>query len=404
MKILWVSPFFLHPTDRGAQIRTLGILQQLHRRHEIHFATLEDPASAEGRERSGEYCTRAYPVPHLPPPRGSAAFYSQAIAGMFSRMPLAVSRYYSPQLHRVVAELAASGGFDAMVCDFLASAPNIPDWQRCVLFQHNVETTIWERHVEHARTPVHRLYFQLQARRMFAYERDVCQKAAHVIAVSAVDAARMREKFQAARVTDIPTGVDLDYFRPRGNPQPVADLVFTGSMDWLPNIDGIQWFVQEILPAIRRQRPDCTVVVAGRRPAREVEELAARDAGIIVTGTVPDIRPYLWGSSVAIVPLRIGGGTRLKIYESMAAGIPLVSTAVGAEGLTCHDGRDILIADAPEAFARACLDLIEQAELRRQIADTALALVAAQFSWEAVSQSFEEVLESVAARNHTPAR
>src|ERR1035438_2612723 len=146
MRILWVSPFFLHPTDRGAQIRSLGILQQLHRRHEIHFATLEDPASSEGRERSAEYSTRAYPVPHQPPKRGSAAFYFQAVAGMFSRTPLAVSRYRSRQLHRIVAELAASQKFDAVVCDFLASAPNIPDLRSCVLFQHNVETTRSEEH------------------------------------------------------------------------------------------------------------------------------------------------------------------------------------------------------------------------------------------------------------------
>jgi sugar transferase (PEP-CTERM/EpsH1 system associated) len=399
MKILWVSPFFLHPTDRGGQIRTLGILQQLHRRHEVHFAALDAPASPEGRERSTEYCTRAYPVPHQPPTRGSAAFYCQALAGIFSRVPLAVSRYYSPQLYQIVAGLIASGGFDAVVCDFLASAPNIPDWRDCVLFQHNVETTIWERHLEHAKTPLHRLYFQLQARRMFEYERSVCHKAAHVVAVSAVDADRMRERFQA-RVTDIPTGVDVDYFRPSGSTPPmstppIADLVFTGSMDWLPNIDGIQWFVQEVLPVIRSQRPACTVAIAGRRPTREVEELAARDAGVIVTGTVPDIRPYLWGSSVAIVPLRIGGGTRLKIYESMAAGIPIVSTAIGAEGLTYHDGEDILIADSPEDFAHACLRLMERDELRRRLAAAALNRVATQFSWEFVSRSFEEVLLAV---------
>jgi sugar transferase (PEP-CTERM/EpsH1 system associated) len=397
MKILWVSPFFLHPTDRGAQIRSLGILQQLHRRHEIHFATLEEPARPEGRERCAEYCTRAYPVPHQPPPRGSAAFYGQALAGIFSALPLAIGRYSSPSLRRMVAQLAESGGFDAMVCDFLASAPNISGWRNCVLFQHNVETTIWERHLEHAQSPLHRLYFHLQARRMFAYERDVCRKAAHVVAVSAVDAGRMRQRFQAERVTDIPTGVDLDYFRPHGDSAPAADLVFTGSMDWLPNIDGIKWFVREILPAIRRRRPGCTVAVAGRRPAREVEELAARDSGVLVTGTVPDIRPYLWGSSVAIVPLRIGGGTRLKIYESMAAGIPIVSTAVGAEGLTYHAGKDILIADSPEDFARACIDLLDRAELRRRIAQAGVNLVASHFSWEAVSRSFEDVLLGAAA-------
>ena len=394
MKILWVSPFFLHPTDRGAQIRTLGILRQLHRRHEIHFATLTDGASPEGRERSNEYCSKVYEILLRPPKRGSPAFFVQALSSVFSSVPLAVSRYYSREFRSMVEQLESAGTFDAMVCDFLATVPNIPDMRRCVLFQHNVETTIWERHREHAKNPVERTYFGIQAKRMDRYERNACLEAAHVIAVSALDAGRMRERFQVSRVTDIPTGVDLDYFRPPEGAAPVADLVFTGSMDWLPNIDGIRWFVDEILPLIRQELPGCTVAVVGRRPAREVQELALRVSGITVTGTVSDIRPYLWGSSVAIVPLRIGGGTRLKIYESMAAGVPTISTTVGAEGLTCHDGRDIVIADSPEAFARRCLELLGQTGLRQRLAGEALHLVTSQFSWEAVSKSFEQVLRS----------
>jgi polysaccharide biosynthesis protein PslH len=398
MRILWISPFFLHPTDRGAQIRTLGILRQLHRHHEIHFATLDTGSSAEGIERSVEYCTKAYAVPHKPPKRGSPVFFAQAAASIFSSVPLAISRYGSRELRRIVADLDSSGNFDAMVCDFLASVPNIPDLGRCVLFQHNVETTIWERHLEHAKSPVDRFYFTLQARRMFQYERRACRESAHVIAVSAIDAGRMRERFQVSRVTDIPTGVDLEFFRPPESAPPISDLVFTGSMDWLPNIDGIRWFVQEILPLIRRERPGCTVTIAGRKPTPEVEQLASPSSGITVTGTVPDIRPYLWGSAIAIVPLRIGGGTRLKIYESMAAGIPVISTTVGAEGLTCHDGRDVVIADSAEAFARRCLEMLDRPELRRRIADEASHLVATQFSWEAVAKSFEDVLRSAAAK------
>ncbi len=394
MKILWVSPFFLHPTDRGAQIRSLGMLKQLARRHEIHFATLSDPDSPEGPERSGEYCSIAYAVAHKPPRRGSPAFLVQAAGSLVSSTPLAISRYASAELRRIVADLSKSGRFDAMVCDFLASVPNIAQMGRTVLFEHNVETTIWERHLEHAQSRLNRFYFQLQARRMFRYERDACRKAAHVISVSAVDSERMREMFGISKVTDIPTGVDVEYFRPPDRSAPVADLVFTGSMDWLPNIDGIQWFAAEILPRIRARRPDCTVAVVGRRPTSEVQELASRFPGVTVTGTVPDIRPYLWGSAIAIVPLRIGGGTRLKIYESMAAGVPIVSTTVGAEGLTCHDGNDILLADSPDAFAARCVELLEQTGWRNRIAAEALDLVTRQFSWEAVTRSFEEVLRS----------
>jgi glycosyltransferase involved in cell wall biosynthesis len=395
MKILWVSPFFLHPTDRGAQIRSLGMLTQLSRRNEIHFATLTEPDNREGMERSHEYCAKAYAVNHKTPKRGSPAFLAQAVGSLFSRLPLAVSRYSSPELRGIVSKLTASGGFDAVVVDFLASAPNAADLGRCVLFEHNVETNIWERHLEHANSAWKRLYFRMQARRMFRYEQWACQNAGHVISVSAIDAERMRERFHAARVTDVPTGVDLDYFRPPDAPAHVADVVFTGSMDWLPNIDGIRWFADEILPLIRQQRPGTSVAVVGRRPSREVEELASRYSGVVVTGTVPDIRPYLWGSSIAIVPLRIGGGTRLKIYESMAAGVPVVSTTVGAEGLTCHDGVDILIGDSPDAFAARCVELLSQPEQRRKIACEALRLVTEQFSWEAVTRRFEEILNTV---------
>ncbi len=395
MRILWVSPFFLHPTDRGAQIRSLGMLTQLSRRHEIHFAALCEPGNEEGKSRSREYCAKAYPVMHEPPRRGSPVFFVQAIGSLLSSVPLAISRYASRELRRTVSELMASGGFEAVVVDFLASVPNAAGLQRCVLFEHNVETNIWERHLEHAKSPLKRFYFGLQARRMFRYERWACRNAAHVISVSAIDSERMRERFQVSRVTDIPTGVDVEYFRPPETPaKPVADLVFTGSMDWLPNIDGIQWFAGEILPRIRQQRPDCTVAVVGRRPTREVAELAARHTGVVVTGTVPDIRPYLWGAAIAIVPLRIGGGTRLKIYESMAAGVPIVSTTVGAEGLVCHDGRDILLADTPEAFAGRCVELLAQADRRRGIARAALELVEERFSWEAVTRSFEDVLRA----------
>src|SRR5581483_1370881 len=166
----------------------------------------------------------------------------------------------------------------------------------------------------------------------------------HVLAVSDNDAALMREMFDIQHVTAVPTGVDLDYFeRPKAQAEPTCDLVFTGSMNWMANIDGILWFAKEVLPLIRKRRPRCTVAVVGRNPVPAIVQLGKEDPLISVTGTVPDVRPYLWNSRVAIVPLRVGGGTRLKIYEAMAAGIPQVSTAVGAEGLTVHPGQDIQI-------------------------------------------------------------
>jgi glycosyltransferase involved in cell wall biosynthesis len=393
MKILWVNQYFLHPTERGGQIRTLGILRQLNQRHEVHYAALEDPATSEGMDMAHTFSTRAYAVPHPVISRHSPAFLLQLASNLFgSSLPLAVSRYTSPELLRKVAALEAAERFDCIVCDFVASGVQIPDIGRAVIFQHNVETTIFERHALHAKTPIHRWFFGLQARRMYAYEERMCRNSMHVIAVSPIDAQRMRDMFKIAHVSDVATGVDVDYFRRSASRDPENEFVFVGSMDWLPNIEGILWFVKEILPLIRRRKPSCRVAIAGRKPGPEILALAAADAGIEVTGTVPDVRPYLWNSQISILPLRIGGGTRIKVYEAMAAGLPVVSTSVGVEGLACQPGRDLLIGDTPEEFAEHCISLLDDANLRNRISQSGFRLVDETCSWEAVARQFEKLL------------
>lgn len=395
MKILWVKTDFLHPTDRGGQIRTLETLRRLHQRHEIHYVAYDNPDQPEGVARASEYCTRAYPVDRPIPSRNSPAFFGQLAANLFSNLPLAVGRYESAAMRAQISALLAAHNFDSVVCDFLSSAPNIPDISRCVLFQHNVETMIWRRHAEHAGNPIRRGYFRLQARRMFECERRACRAASHVIAVSRNDAEQMRQLFDIDRISEIGTGVDLDYFRrPEPSPAATADLVFAGAMDWLPNIDGARYFTTQVLPIIRRSRPQTSLVLAGRSPVPEIRSLAQADPLIQVTGSVPDIRPYLWTSTVAIVPLRIGGGTRLKIYEAMAAGVPVVSTSTGAEGLEVRDGKHIQLADDPESFAARCLQLLEDPALNSSLSVSALQLVTSKFSWEHVARQFESILES----------
>jgi glycosyltransferase involved in cell wall biosynthesis len=163
-------------------------------------------------------------------------------------------------------------------------------------------------------------------------------------------------------------------------------------MDWAPNIDGIDWFQREVLPLILRREPDCSIAIVGRTPPPAIRELEARYPGVQVTGTVPDVRPWLWGSKVSIVPLRVGGGTRLKIFEAMAAGAPVVSTTIGAEGLGVRDGDTIRLADSPEDFAAACIALLDDAAERERLRDRALQMVTEQYSWEAVASAFEKLL------------
>ena len=401
MRILWVKADFLHPTTRGGQIRTLEMLKRLHARHEVHYIGYENPDQPEGVRRAPEYCTRAYPVPLDVPPRASFRFAVQWLKNLSSSMPLSLSRYYSMAMRDQICSVLRALSFDSVVCDFLAPAPNFEDLSQCVLFQHNVETMIWRRHAEHARDPLRRRYFQNQAARMFEWERRACQAAAHVIAVSPQDAALLRDMF-GVEASYVPTGVDVEYFRRPEMVDPKVDIVFVGSMDWMPNIDGANYFAREVLPLIWQKMPNCTFAIVGRSPTANIRAMAEREVRIQVTGTVRDIRPWLWGSRVSIVPLRIGGGTRLKIYEAMAAGTPVISTRVGAEGLDVSHPSNIRLADTPSELANQCIELLENSGEQDQMAREALHLVTTRFSWGIISSEFEKLLLSVQRRNSAP--
>lgn len=400
MKILWVNPHFLHPARQGAQIRTLEMLRHLSRWHEIHYVALENKATAESVERSTEYCSKAYPIPHDVPPRGTASFALQALGNLVDTLPLAVTRYRSDAMRNEVMRLLKNGNFDRLVCDFLFTAPNIPALNQALLFEHKIETTVWDKHLENAHSVPAKAFFRIQRNRMARFEGEACRRSAHVVAVSGQDAQRFRTRFRAQRVSEVPTGVDVPAFtRPEGRvPEQKLDLVFVGSMDWLPNVDGCNYFVREILPLIRARKPDCKVGLIGRAPGSGLLEMGRADAKVFVSGEVPDIRPYFWDSTVSIVPSRIFGGTRLKILEAMAAGVPVVSTSIGAEGLSVQHSRHLYRADTPEEFAQRCLELLDSPVRREQMAKEAFALVDSQFSWEHAARVFEATLEHEAPK------
>jgi glycosyltransferase involved in cell wall biosynthesis len=226
---------------------------------------------------------------------------------------------------------------------------------------------------------------------MEAYEGSVCRRAKRVIAVSKADADLMEQQYKITGVHAVDTGVDTDYFRPPTQPAELkADLVFLGSMDWMPNIDGVQWFVREILPLIHSRRPDTRIAIVGRKPSPEI--LALAGDRIHVTGTVPDVRPWLWGSRASIVPLRIGGGTRLKIFEAMAMGKAVVSTTVGAEGLPVTHQQDILLADDDTSFAHSVVGLLRDIDARRRLEIASRRLVAEHFDWSVVARDLDDAL------------
>ncbi|MGH9801140.1 MAG: glycosyltransferase, partial [Blastocatellia bacterium] len=361
MKILWVKTELLHPVDKGGKIRTYEMLKQLKRDHHVTYLALDDgtasPAeSKDAREQAAEYCHELVRIPHRTSAKFSAGFYVELFQNLFSRLPYAVKKYESPEMRREITRLVEQNKPDVVVCDFLAPSINVPENPGCatVLFQHNVEAMIWRRHYETQTNPLKRLYLYGQWRKTRALEKAECHRYDHVIAVSQEDSEMIRHDYGVEAVSDVPTGVDTEFFRPQTTAQPEpASLVFTGSMDWLPNVDAINWFCEEVLPLVRAKVPNVKLTVVGRKPGRELLELSERDSLIVVTGRVDDVRPFMENAAAYIVPIRIGGGTRLKIYEAMAMEKPMVSTTVGAEGLQVRDGEELLIADTSVSFADA---------------------------------------------------
>jgi glycosyltransferase involved in cell wall biosynthesis len=323
---------------------------------------------------------------------------------LVDRAPYAVAKYYSPAYRARVEQLLSSERFDLVICDFLPPVVNLPRTLPCpsVVFTHNVEAEIWRRHAENATNAVARRLLTQQWRRMLRFEADALARFDLVLAVSNADRKtfeRLYPRSLNAPVHLVQTGVDTSFFTPDERAPERAHMVFTGSMDWLPNEDGMIYFCREILPRIRESEPEATLSIIGRSPTPAVRRLAEMN-GVEVTGRVDDVRPHVARGAVYVVPLRIGGGTRLKIFEAMAMAKAVVSTTVGAEGLPVTPGRDVVIADHAEQFAKAVVRLIRDVEARQAIETAARRLVVERYDWSAVAAGFEEAISRVAKDAH----
>ncbi len=302
--------------------------------------------------------------------------------------------------------MATRKRFDLVFCDFLQTAAPLRELSTRpkVVFEHNVEFSLRRRKWAAAEEPLRRLVYGAEWKKTRRIEADVCRSFDHVITVSEDDRRTLESEFGVTHTSTIPTGVDTDFFRPMNDgPQP-GHLVFVGSMDWDPNDDGAAWFLREIYPRIRQVVPNVSFSIVGRAPSSRLRSIAKKEQGVEITGWVPDVRPYLGKAEVVVVPLRVGGGTRIKIPEAMAMAKAVVSTPIGAEGLPFHDGREIRLAEQPEQFARAVVELLRNTHVRNSIATAARDEVVNNHGWEAVVTRVEQILEHVARRRkHTSA-
>lgn len=391
-RLLFVSPRCLFPMDEGGKIRSANTLRAMKGGAFELTLAMPAPDGVVSPEAAG-CCDRlvVWPAPGRRSVRRLASLAGSLPVGAAGDQSRAGSR-------AIAAELAATRP-DLVVVDFPHAEVLLPEEipARRVLFTHNVEAEIFERHAGKARG-LWRLVWRDQARKMARFEAAALGRAHTAIAVSTRDGAELSRRYGHGRIRSIDTGVDLDYFTPLAEPPAEPEtVVFTGVMDSPANTDGIAFLMDDIWPLLAARRPGARALIVGRNPPDALIR-AARERGLNweFTGRVPDIREHVAHAHVAVIPLRVGSGTRIKAFEAMAMGRAVVGTTVGMEGLDVIPGEHFELADSAPAFADAAARLLADAGARRAMAAAARARLEARFSWGAVGRQFEAIcLEAI---------
>lgn len=432
MKILFIAPRLPYPADTGGKIRTLNILKQIRKFSDAHLACF----SFEKNDRETAMALeKSLGVPITLMPMHKFGIRDKIHGVLFNPAPISIFKYCFKPMEKILLSLNERENFDAVHIDHLhmayyhfcfAALPSVLD-------EHNVEYRILERCAAVERSVLKKKIYQEQALKMKMFERKAIKTFSACLTVSQDDKDMLMDLAKGkANVEVIPNGVDTGYFsslvpRPTSQEQKDKDfnadsresnadnrefhlrpsacnlrpsafkeesLVFTGSMDWLPNEDSVLYFAKEILPLIWQVKSDVKFYIVGKNPSSKVRHLS-RDQRIIVTGGVDDVRPYMERSKVFVVPLRIGGGTRLKILEAMSMNMAVVSTSVGAQSITYIKDQNILIADAPQEFAQSVLSLIDDQDRAFQLGREGRAFVCEKYNWNIVGKNLSVLYERI---------
>ncbi len=409
MKLLFLTPQLPYPPHQGTTIRNFNIIKHLAPHHEITLLSFGTPTELDHAEPLRAFCRRIQVAPY--PTR---SMVQRAVTTLTSPLPDMALRLQSADMHDKFDAMVRAEPFDVVQVEAIEMARYVINSQftinncQFVFDDHNAEYVLQRTAFESdLRRPARwhaALYSWIQWHKLAAYERDICRRADVVIACSNTDAraishlefTSLQSQRDAAesRIPIIPNGVDTSFFAlPNedcaGNiEQPT--LVFTGKMDFRPNIDAMVWFCDDILPRLAAEVPAARLVIVGQKPAPRIAALANR-RGVTITGWVPDTRPFLSGGAVYVVPLRMGSGTRLKVLEAMAMGKAIVSTTRGAEGIDAVPERDLVIADTPQEFAEAITALLRDPERRRALGHAARQLVESRYDWRQIVPRLEQV-------------
>jgi glycosyltransferase involved in cell wall biosynthesis len=385
-----------YPPTSGKRIRTLNLTLRLARRHDITYICHRNRDPQEARRAAAYFAGHGIAtvvVDRPVPAKSGPAFYARLAANLLSPLPYSVATHTSHALRAALHAHAAAQPVDLWHCEWTPYAEvlrGVPGGRRLVI-AHNVESVIWRRYYETEANPLKRWYIGRQWRKFERFERRVLGEVDRAVAVSDEDAVLLRDGFGARQVDVVENGVDTAYFRPRAVRREPGRVLFLGSLDWRPNLDGVRLLLEHVFPAVHAAEPSAALWLVGRNPPEWLRRQAENLPGVELHGSVPDVRPFLDRCALMVVPLRIGGGSRLKILEALACGTPVVSTRVGAEGLCLEEGKHLTVVEAIDDLAPAVVDALRAPAVLQRQAEEGRRRVLQQYDWDRLADVLERI-------------
>jgi polysaccharide biosynthesis protein PslH len=400
-RLLALTNMLPYPPTNGGQMRDWEVLRALASLGcEIHLLSFgRNEHLDEQLNEIRKVCASIEVISHPQMSLSSSGDYLGRFRALLDRLPYAVTRYQSKAMHGRIVQWVEAGRVDAVLSNMPYLVANVPATLPVPLIVncHNIEHMILRRYLPFERNPLRRAYAWIECRKLERWEKEGCSQASLLLVCSVYDRSVMEKLCPAVPVAVVPNVIDADHYVASDQSNDPT-LLYNGGMDWFPNRDAVEFFVTAILPQLRVLVPGIRFVVAGRNPSEIFRRRFATQSDVEFTGTVPDMRPFISRSSVCVVPLRIGSGTRLKILEAAAMAKPIVSTSLGAEGLDFIPCQEIMIADEPQAFAHAVANLLADAPRRRALGQAARRRVEEQYSLPHLHVALQKALQELTGR------
>ncbi|HTU91282.1 MAG TPA: glycosyltransferase [Gemmataceae bacterium] len=402
LRVVMVDEELPYPPTSGKRIRTLNLTLRLARRHRLTYVCHRNANAEEARKAAAFFAEQGIEtivVERTVPAKCGPRFYLRLAANLLSPLPYSVAAHKSRALRRALAEIPRKQRVDVWHCEWTPYAETLRGIAtgRRVMMAHNVESVIWQRYYETESNPLRRWYIGRQWRKFQRFERRVLGEVEWAVAVSDTDARRLREDFGVDCVAVVENGVDTAYFQPQARRRRPNRLLFLGSLDWRPNLDGVSLLLEKIFPAVRAVEPSASLCLVGRNPPEALRRQVAAMPGVKLHANVPDVRPYLADCGMLVVPLRIGGGSRLKILEALASGTPVLSTRVGAEGLRLEEGHDFTVVEDIDGLKNAIITAVRHPDVLQAECERGRERVLENYDWDRLAGQLEQVWRQCAS-------